>query len=78
MTSDRRADLARAIGEHNDAQQRAREERDREQREAAEQQVKADASLYGTPGWDVLDGRRQARARQFSYDQARGGGTDAA
>ncbi|MFF9215505.1 hypothetical protein [Streptomyces viridosporus] len=74
----RRADLFAAIGEHNDQQRQAAAERDREKREAVEKQVKADASLYGTPGWDVLDERRQARARQYAYDQAHGGGDDAA
>ncbi|MFE5397437.1 hypothetical protein ACFQ9U_23125 [Streptomyces sp. NPDC056568] len=78
MTSDRRADLTAAIAAHNEAQERARDEKHQAERDAADKQVRADAALYGTAGWEALSDRRRARAAQHTAEQAHGGGNDAA
>ncbi|WP_435272203.1 hypothetical protein [Streptomyces parvulus] len=78
MTDDRRADLTAAIAAHNDAQQRKHDEKHQAERDAADRQMKADAALYGTAGWEALSDRRRARAAQHTAEQAQGGGNDAA
>lgn len=73
-----RPDLYAAIGAKLDEQQQARAEATAPEREAADKQAAADATLHGTAGWDALSDRRRARASQYAAQQAQGGGSDAA
>ena len=73
-----RPDLYAAIAADMDAKQKARDEATAPEREAADKQAAADATLYGTAGWDALSDRRRQRASQHAAQQAQGGGSDAA
>jgi len=78
MTDQRRPDLLTAVGAVLDSQQKARDEAAAPEREAQEQQAKADARLYGTAGWDVIGTRRQQQAAAYAARVVEGGGDDAA
>lgn len=76
MGNEHRPDLFTAINDRVKAQQEATDEAGAPERERREQQVSADAALYGTAGWEGLSDARRARAAHFAARQ--GGGDDAA
>lgn len=74
----RRPDLQSAIGAVMAERQRTADDANAPEREAAEQQAKRDAALYGTAGWSTLTDPRRQRAAQHTARQAQGGADDAA
>lgn len=76
--TERSTNLYSALEADRIAKQQAADEAARPEREAAEQQAKADAALYGTAGWDALGDLRRARAGQYAAQQAQGGDDNAA
>ncbi|WP_405797227.1 hypothetical protein [Streptomyces sp. NBC_01506] len=73
-----RPNLTEAIGNHLAERQRVADEAAAPEREAREQQQKADAALYGTAGWETLGDRRRELAAAYVRAQQAGGGSDAA
>jgi hypothetical protein len=73
--------MTEAIGSSLAAQKAAAAERTAPAREQEAAALKADAALFGTPGWDALSDLRRARVaahvRQAAQTQT-GGGSDAA
>ncbi|MGW2438752.1 hypothetical protein ACWCY1_18720 [Streptomyces goshikiensis] len=70
----RRPELGGAIRDHYASKKAAADEKAAPERERVEKQAKADAALYGTPGWDALTEMRRRRAAQYVTRKAEKGG----
>lgn len=74
----RRPDMGGAVRDHIARKQAAADEKAAPERDRLEKQAKADAALYGTPGWDALTDLRKRRAAQYVSRKAQSEGGDAA
>lgn len=70
-----RLTMAEAIGANLAEQQQAADEAAAPEREAREQQQKADAALYGTAGWETLSPARRGFAAAYVRAHQAGGGS---
>ncbi|MFI9063240.1 hypothetical protein ACIGQE_15360 [Streptomyces sp. NPDC053429] len=61
----RRPDMGAAIRKHYAGKQAAADAKTAPERDPLEEQARADAALYGTPGWDALTEIRRRRAAKY-------------
>ncbi|MGW3650225.1 hypothetical protein [Streptomyces sp. NPDC000878] len=73
----RSTDLFGAVAADFAAKQQARNAATAPEREARDKQLKADAALHGTAGWEALSPYRREMVSAWAAQQARGGADDA-